>query len=480
MWIKPLIWALAVLLTAGLPATIKAQQSTQQSVESSPARAAQASGGSQKKKKPLFPEDVAGLEEMAGGALEEGNNLRFLQANILLRQKQPQNPDHIVGMAIAYALLEKKNSAYEYIYKLQKMGLSYDFDNVEQMEFLRDTEVYDYLNDLLKRQGQPMGKAETAFTLGEDVVQPVAMSWDSSRDRFLVGTAVDGLILAVDENGNSEEILRATAQNGLWSITGLKVDAARNRLWVSTAALPIFSNFTPTEFGQSAVAEFELDSLDLVERYLAPIDGMRHEFGPIEVTGSGDVYVADRLGPMVFRKATDESALIRFSTHPDMTGFRDMTLGPGGFFLYLTDREKGIIIIDPQEQKAAMLDVPENLNLWGLEGLFSWGESLVVVQSGTNPQRILRLELNAEFGGVTEVQPLAVAQKEFDWPSFGAVKDDELFFFANSNIIDLKAAARPVLVMRTEIDPEDQIVAADLQKFKEEQAQRQQEKAEAN
>ncbi len=474
MLIKFLSWALVALLIVGSPASAIAQS---QSTESKSVPQDEASNPRVRKKKPPFPDDVAGLEEFAATALEEGSGLHLLQAYINLRKKQPLNPDHLVGMATAYAMMGKRNTSYDYIYQLQRLGLSFDFDSVEEMAFLRDTEVYDYLNDLLKRQGDPMGKAVTAFTIGEQAALPLSMDWDTSRSRFLVGTAVDGLILAMDENGNSEELLRASDDNGLWSITGLKVDETRNRLWVSTAALPAYSNVIPSEFGQSALAEFELDSLKLVKRYLAPVDGMRHEFGPVDVTAGGDVYVADRLGPMVFRKALGESTVKRFSTHPEMTGFRDMTLGPDGFFIYLTDREKGIVVIDPLEQKAAMLAVPENLNLWGVEGLFTWGKSLVVVQSGTNPQRILRLVLDAEYAGVAEVQPLAVAQEGFDWPTFGAVKNDDLFFFANSNNIDPQTSGEPVLVMRTEIDPEEPVVAADMRKFREDQARLEQERA---
>jgi hypothetical protein len=467
MFARQIFSVLIVLSLAGTSPILQAQQAQDQDrPQVSPPP--QSSKDKPRSRKSLFPDDVEGLEEMAWEARQEGNGLRFLQTQIKLREKQPLNPDHIAGMSIAYAMMGRQTTSFDYMWRLQKMGLSYDFSEVEEMDFLRNTEVYDYLHDLLMRQGGAMGQSETVFSLGNEAAVPVALEWDGSRDRFLVGTVVDGLVLAVDEHGATEELMRAGDDNGLWSITGIRVDEANNRLWLATAAIPLFSNFDPDTFGQSALVEFKLDSLELIERYQAPADGMRHELGPIAQMPSGDIYVADRLAPLVFRKLVGSDSLERFTTLTEMAGLRDMTLGPGGHFLYLSDSENGILIIDPAQQIAARLEGPDTLNLWGIEGIFSTGNSLVVVQSGTSPQRVMKLTLDENFRKVTEIVPLAVAQDGFDWPTFGTIREDYAYFFANGQLLDPESSDT-VQVMRTQLNPTEKIVAPDMQRFKEQQ-----------
>ena len=466
------IIALIVMLISGIAPTLSAQQDTE---ENRTPTNDQPSAQKKRGGKSLFPEDVEGLEAMGNEARQEGNALRYLQTQIQLRQLQPNNPEHVVGMSVAYAMMGKKNSSFEYMWSLQKMGFAHDFDTIEEVEILRDTEVYEYLNDLLKRQGEAMGHGERVFSLGKEAALPVALDWDSTRQRFLVGTVIDGLVLAVSESGEQEELIRADEENDLWSITGLEVDADNNRLWVSTAALSLFENFESTENGQSALVEFELDTLKQVGRYLAPADGLPHEFGPVVALRNGDIFIADRLAPLVFKKPAGESAMHRFTMLGDMKGFRDMTVGPGGYFLYVSDRERGIVVIDPVGKTAAPLVGPDTLNLWGIEGLFSTEDSLVVVQSNTNPQRILKLKLDTDYSTVTEVSALAVALEDFDWPTFGAIKGDHVYYFANGQVIDPEAAGESVHVLRTELNPEEDIVAPDMARFKEQQKVREQE-----
>jgi hypothetical protein len=184
-----------------------------------------------------FPKDVEGLEAMANQAIEENNALRLLQTTILLRRQQPYAPRHLVNMVRAYAMMNRPTSAYNYMLQMQQQGLTFDFNQLDEASVLKGTEVYDYLNDLLIRAGDPAGEAETAFAIDSDYEMPSAIAWDESRQRFLVGTASDGLLLAIDEEGNVSELLSASEDNGLWSILDIAVDAGNNRLWLASAGL---------------------------------------------------------------------------------------------------------------------------------------------------------------------------------------------------------------------------------------------------
>lgn len=415
-----------------------------------------------------FPDDIAGLEEVAKQAIADDNGLRLLQSTILLRRQQPYAPRHMVNMVRAYAMMGKPTSAYHYMLQMQQQGLSYNFDQLEETINLHGTEVYDYLKDLLIRAGQPAGEAEPAFEIKPDHALPSAIAWDESRERFLVGTALEGAVLAVSEDGKARELLAANADNGLWSIMDIEVDEATNRLWISSAAIPQFSGYSEDNAGQTGLFEFELDSLEPVGRYLVDMDGERHVLGPIALDTDGDVYVGDRENAVLYIKKAGSDGIAPFVADLKLSGFRDIAISPDGARIYLSDADKGILVIDPENETAVMLESPDTVNLGGIEGLFHAGSELIIVQSGIQPQRVMALLLDPTGGKVQEVRPMAIALQWFDGPSRGTVRGDSVYYFADAALPEPGAAPKEVTVLRTALDAGDTIVAPDMRKFEEE------------
>ena len=415
-----------------------------------------------------FPDDVAGLEEVAKQAIADDNGLRLLQSTILLRRQQPYAPRHMVNMVRAYAMMDKPTSAYHYMLQMQQQGLSYDFDQLEETINLHGTEVYDYLKDLLIRSGEPAGEAEPAFEIEPDHALPSAIAWDESRERFLVGTAREGAVLAINENGKAKELLAADVGNGLWSIMDIEVDEANNRLWLSSAAIPLFSGYSDANAGHSGLFEFELDSLEAVGRYLVDRDGEPHVLGAIALDTDGDVYVGDRENAVLYIKKAGSDGIAPFVADQTLSGFRDIAISADGKRIYLADADKGILVIDPENETAVMLEGPDTLNLGGIEGLFHVGSELIIVQSGIQPQRLMSLVLDSTGGKVQEVRPMAIALQWFDRPSRGTIRGDSVYYFADAALPEPGAPPKEVTVLRTALNAGATIVAPDMRKFEEE------------
>ncbi|MGB5290734.1 MAG: hypothetical protein WBN41_04720, partial [Lysobacterales bacterium] len=108
----------------------------------------------------------------------------------------------------------------------------------------------------------------------------------------------------------------------------------------------------------------------------------------------------------------------------------------------------------------------------GIDGLYLKDNRLYVIQNGISPQRVMRLELNTSGTKVENVRPLAVAQPDFDLPSFGTIKGDSLYYFANSQSLGKKGSQKPVTVLRTRLDSSADLVQPEMQKFLEDQAKK--------
>jgi len=419
-----------------------------------------------------LPGNVPALLVKANEAYAAKDYLTFRKSLERLNTLRPNNSEYMFQLVIAHALLGEKTPAYNLMLSMQQQGLSYDFTTTENTMSLRDTEVFDYVNDLMIMAGNPVGESETVFTLPQSAVLPETIAWDESRQKFLVGTVADGSILAVGKDGQATELLRANDENGMWSIFDIIVDQAHNRLWVSSAAIPVFSGFDPVDNGRSALFEFNLETLELVRRYPVPVDGNPHILGSMVLSPNGDIFIVDRALPVIYSKAAGAQKLRAVMASREMVSMRGIAMQPDGNIMYVADREMGIMVIDVKGGRTMKLAAPPTLNLGGIDGLYLWNNRLIVIQNGIKPQRVMRLQLDASGTKVAEVRPLAVAQPEYDYPSFGTLHGEDIYYFASSQTTKNSGKPKPVTVLRTPLDSSEDLVQPDMEAYLEERGRK--------
>jgi len=406
-------------------------------------------------------EKIAALEEKSRLAFEEGKWVPWYSANMKLHDLVPFETQYLVNVVRACALIDRKNTAYHYMYTLQQQGFTYDFDSTDDTLKIRDTEAYHYINKLLLDAGKPAGEGAVAFNLPGNPADYSAFTWDSSRGRFLAGTMAEGALIAISSAGEAVELLKATPENGLRSITGIAVDADHNRLWLSSAASPLFTGYALAEKEQGAVFELDLKTLEVLGRHDFPGDGLKHEPGNLVVTSDNRVYVIDRATPVVYQKAPEGKQLEVFFASPDLLGMTDIALTPDNSRIFISDVARGVMVIDPVTGQSALLSGPETLNLGGIASVdYSEGQ-LFIVQGGFEPQRLIRIKLDGTGEAVESAGPMAVALSEFNHPGLGTIWDESLFYFANTGAGEGSGA----IVMRTSLDTVFEVVPPSMEEM---------------
>jgi len=393
-------------------------------------------------------EQIATLEEKSRVAFEAGKWVPWYSANMKLNQLLPYETKYLVNVVRACGLIDRKTTAYTYMHQLQQQGFTYDFDSTDDTLKIRDTEAYKYINKMLIDAGNPAGEGIVAFTLPGNPADYSALAWDDSRGRFLVGTTREGVLIAVSNEGETTELLRANDENGIWSITGLAVDTDNNRLWVSSAATPLFAAYTVADVGRGALFELNLKTLEVLGRYNVPADGLKHEPGGLVVTGDSHVYLIDRAIPIVYQKAPASDHLEAFFANPELLGLTDIDITPDNSRIFISDVAKGVMVIDPIAGRAAMLSGPETLNLGGVGSVDYHEGQLFIIQGGFEPQRVIRLTLDGTGGAVETVGPMATALSEFNRPALGTIWGESLFYIANTGADESSGA----IVMSTRLD----------------------------
>ena len=408
---------------------------------------------------------VPAFRQKLNAAYQAKDYAALVEAAEALHQLRPWNAAYMANLVIAYALANDRPKGYEMMLKMQQQGLTYDFNATQDTQNLRGTQAYDYINDLMIRAGEPAGEAQVDFALPGALVLPTAIDWDPTRESFLVANAREGAVFRVTATGEAENLLAADEENGLWSLFGLEVDAANDRLWLTTAANPNFVGFKPEDAGRSALVEVRLSNLEIIARYPVPADGRPHRLGDLALGSGGDVYAVDTILPIVYKLNREQGRLQAYVASGDSVSFRGITASDDGKMLYVADYEMGIVALDLEGRQAKRVTGPETLNFGGIEGIEFWNDHLVIIQNGNPPQRILRLALADDRVTVDSVSPLAVAQPFFNYPNYGTVVNGRLVFLADSHWVAGDQDLEPVRVASTDVANAPNLMAPDMDKF---------------
>jgi sugar lactone lactonase YvrE len=263
-------------------------------------------------------------------------------------------------------------------------------------------------------------------TLPEKDLIAEDIAWDPKGARFYISSARRRKILAMTRDGKFTDFLPAAD----WPILALAVDATRRVLWATTAAMPEGLDYKPADEGKSALLKLSLDSAKLLQRYDLPSGG-KHALGDMTLSPAGDVYVSDGYGAVY--QVDHQRDRIELLIGPGV--FRSPqtpALAPDGRRLFVPDYSRGISVVDLATKESKLLEHPADLSLGGIDGLYLNGTSLIAIQNGTAPPRVIRLKLDPGLTKILSWETLEANWKGLGDPTHGVQISQEFYFIANS------------------------------------------------
>lgn len=363
-------------------------------------------------------------------------------------------------LAAAYAQQDKKREAYNALLELQAQGYAYQLKDDPRFAKVATTEVWTYTLKGFDANREPFGAGRVSHTLPPQHELIESIAWDPSRKQLLVGSARDGTVYKLAKDGKLAPLVSADAENGMWSVFDLVVDAKRGVLWVASTAVPHYRGYDAEKhLGRAGVFKFDLATGKFQKKFLSPvIAGQSFFLSSLALGKDGEVYAADGVNNAVYQVRDDQFR--RLFHAPVLGSIRGMAVSGDGKKLYLGDHERGIIGFELDTGKPFDVSVPKTLALGGIDGLAWWQDHLIVVQNDMNPARVMRLKLQADGKGIAAVQPLAANQPELTLPTLGTLAGDEFYFIANSQkpnydrfgLVKDKSKLEPTRVYRVQAD----------------------------
>jgi hypothetical protein len=215
-------------------------------------------------------------------------------------------------------------------------------------------------------------------------------------------------------------------------VFALGQDPRGANLWVTTATIAVSPPYTPQEADRSAVLALDRRSGALRARYELP-GGERHAFGDMTVGPDGTAYVSDGLGGGVFTIRPGTGSKLETLVEPGNLGSpQTPALTGDGLTLLVPDYQRGIARVSIRRRSVSWLQRPPELALFGIDGMYLEGRTLVAIQNGTAPERIVVIRLNRALDRVDSWSVLLARTPGLGDPTHGCLRHGEFYFIANS------------------------------------------------
>jgi sugar lactone lactonase YvrE len=376
-------------------------------------------------------DDVPALLSLAAGfeAKGEYNNLIATLQRVLVLRPMAGNIQY--ELAAAYALVNDKRHCYDQLLKMQTTGYAYDPSADERFTNARGTDAWEYIILNLQANAKPFGEGKVVATLPAEDTLIDAIAYDSTRKQMLAGSMREGAVYRVSADGKTlTPFITPDAKNQLRSVIAMQADSKRGHLWVTATGLPHFKYIADTDFGKTAIYQFDLKTGTLIKRIDMPAATGPHRLDYINIAADGRVFVADSAQKRIHQVEGNTTKLL--VQNPRLTHLRGLAASDDGKLLYFADTEYGLFVLSLEQGKAVPVTAPETLTLFGIDGLYFWKGHLVAIQNAFPPARVMRMKLDAGGTRIVASMPLDAGHPAFEAPTTGALDGDALLLIANS------------------------------------------------
>jgi pentatricopeptide repeat protein len=348
------------------------------------------------------------------------------------RSLRPDYPRVLNNLVRFYIQAGRFDEAMARLGEMAAMGLQVDVADDEAFAKIRERADFPALARALTANDSPSGDASVAWEVPgmTGIVEGFAVD-PTTRESFFSDVR-NRCIWYRDASGKTAAMKKfSTDADGLLGVFALKIDAGRNLLWASSSAVPEMAGYIPADRGKAFLAAYALKTRRLVRTYALPADDREHVLGDFAVAADGTVYAADSTAPVIWRLAPDGSALEKWLESDEFISLQGIAFGPTGRELYVSDYANGLWRIELTTRNPHLLVAPAHTTLFGIDGIYAVPGGLIAVQNGINPQRVVRIALDAG-GAATAVHVLSSGHPSANDLALGQVIDGRFDFVGNS------------------------------------------------
>lgn len=257
------------------------------------------------------------------------------------------------------------------------------------------------------------------------------VAWDARSATWYLSSVHQRRVLAIGPDGQIRDFVPAGG-DGLWAAFAMALDTARNRLWVTTAATPEGLHTPRSDLGRTAVLGFDLTTGRLAERHELERDSTARALADIALMEDGTLVVSDSRGGGLYALRPGTPGLAPIVPRGTFRSPQGPAAIRGTDDVLVADYSRGLARVTRATGAVRWLEGPEGFVLKGIDGIQLRGHALIVVQNGVRPNRVARLDLDADYSRIVRAEILETGTPPLSEPTHGTWVGRDFVFIANS------------------------------------------------
>jgi sugar lactone lactonase YvrE len=272
----------------------------------------------------------------------------------------------------------------------------------------------------------PVNNSLIAFSIPQKDLLAENVAFDPRDSSFYVGSTRHGKVVKRTKDGRVSDFI-PTGRDRMWMVVGMKVDPARNALWVNSSAQDNYIRLRPEEQGRAALFRYDMSGR-LAKKY-SPRESGNHFFNDLVILPDGTVYITDMIAGSIYRiRATDSlEVFVPPGTLADPNG---ITASRDGRHLFVAS-DSGISVIDIASRRVEVLRPAEGVDPLAIDGIYWHNGALIGIQGGRR-NRVQRFSVDLPSRRITAAAVLEANHPMFMNPTTGVVVGSDLYYIANS------------------------------------------------
>ena len=338
---------------------------------------------------------------------------------------RPGYPGAMFNLALSQTLNGDHAASLRTLESLLALGVDMGAADIDEFATVRELDGWSDYQARIESLYTPEGHAEVAYEYSEANFVPEGIAIDMDG-QLLLGSIHTGKLVRL---GGTPKILSERASH--WSVFGMRFHADGS-LWFASAAVPQLADVGEEE-GQTGLFRIDVATGAITKAAILPSHEPRQVLGDLVIADDNTIYSTDSLTGAIYRYYIDSNEFEVLVKRGALGSPQGLVLDGGGNYLYIADYIGGLYRVSVQDGSRVRLEVAPGLTDYGIDGLYRYGDELIVIQNGVRPHRVVALKLSDNGLAITGSRVLAANLPQFDEPTLGVIRGDAFYFVANSH-----------------------------------------------
>jgi hypothetical protein len=342
-------------------------------------------------------------------------------------QARPGYPGALFNLAFAKTLDDDHAGALKILEGLVAAGVDYGVADIEELAALQSLPEWPAYARAVQALNEPFGDATLAFTYKASDFVPEGIAVDG--DDLLLGSIRYGYI---ERLGGQSATLSSPDAAGHWSVFGMRMGPAGG-LWYVSAAVPEYANVDAQSNGSTGLFRLDMETGETTVRAVLPKQDAAMVLGDLVFADDNTIYATESLTGALYRYTIDNGEFTQVIAPGALRSMQGLVLDQSGEYLYVADYVGGLFRVRLSDYSVQAVVSGDDTSLFGIDGLYRYGNELIAIQNGIRPNRVVAFSLGEDGLSISSTRILASNLPEFDEPTLGTITGDEFLFVANSH-----------------------------------------------